>query len=91
MALVESQDRGAVRHVILNRPEKRNAFDAALVAGVSRALRDAAEEPAIHCVVVRGEGSMLEVAMQELCARSEDFAEGARAVAERRQPDFHGR
>jgi len=29
--------------------------------------------------------------VQQLCARSEDFAEGARAVAEKRQPAFSGR
>jgi len=29
-----------------------------------------------------------EVAVQELCARSEEFAAGVRALAERRQPDF---
>ncbi len=32
-----------------------------------------------------------EVAAQQLCAQSEDFAEGARALAEKRMPQFSGR
>src|SRR5262249_21319183 len=33
----------------------------------------------------------LEVTAQELCAQTEDFTEGTRAVAEKRQPEFSGR
>ena len=32
-----------------------------------------------------------EVTVQQLCAESADFAEGTRAVAEKRQPQFSGR
>ena len=49
--LVLSETRGPVRHVVLNRPEKRNAFDAELVAATGAALRAAAADPAVRVVV----------------------------------------
>jgi enoyl-CoA hydratase/carnithine racemase len=61
--LVLTEDRGAARHVILNRPEKRNAFNADLVLAVGAALREAAADPDVHCVVVRGEGPMFSSGM----------------------------
>ena len=54
--LVITEDRGAVRHVVLNRPEKRNAFNAQLIADLDAALSEAAADPEVHCVVIRGEG-----------------------------------
>ena len=63
MAIVETEDRGAARHVILNRPEKRNAFNHELVLAVGEALRAAADDPEVHCVVVRGEGPMFSSGM----------------------------
>jgi len=61
--LVLTEDRGAVRHVVLNRPQKRNAFNAELVLGVGAALAAAAEDPAVRCVVIRGEGPMFSSGM----------------------------
>jgi enoyl-CoA hydratase/carnithine racemase len=63
MTLVLTEDRGAVRHVVLNRPEKRNAFHAELVAATGEALQSAAADPAVRCVVVRGEGPMFSSGM----------------------------
>jgi enoyl-CoA hydratase/carnithine racemase len=63
MELVAIEDREAVRHVVLNRPEKRNAFNGDLVAAVGRALRAAADEPSVHCVVLRGEGPVFSAGM----------------------------
>jgi enoyl-CoA hydratase/carnithine racemase len=63
MSLVLTEQRGAVRHVVLNRPEKRNAFNADLVLAVGAALREAADDPATHCVVLRGEGPMFSSGM----------------------------
>ena len=62
-ALVDSQDRGAVRHIVLNRPEKRNAFNQELVIATGEALRAAADDPSVHCVVLRGEGAMFSSGM----------------------------
>jgi enoyl-CoA hydratase/carnithine racemase len=56
--LVATEDRGRVRHVVLNRPEKRNAFNAELIAALGDALRAAAADAAVHAVVLRGEGPM---------------------------------
>ena len=58
---------------------------APLAVGLAKRVMDASARPALSATLE------LEVAMQELCARTEDFAEGARAVAERRQPEFSGR
>jgi enoyl-CoA hydratase/carnithine racemase len=61
--LVLTEDRSAVRHVILNRPEKRNAFHAELVLATGEALRAAADDTAVHCVVLRGAGPMFSSGM----------------------------
>jgi enoyl-CoA hydratase/carnithine racemase len=63
MALVEPEQRGPVRHVVLNRPEKRNAFHLELVLAVGEALRTAADDPGVHCVVLRGAGPMFSSGM----------------------------
>lgn len=63
MALVETEDRGAVRHVILNRPEKRNAMHGELVLAIGAALKQAANDPEVRCVVVRGAGAMFSSGM----------------------------
>jgi enoyl-CoA hydratase/carnithine racemase len=63
MALVETEQRDAVRHVVLNRPEKRNAFNADLVLALGEALRAAADDPGVHCVVLRGAGPMFSSGM----------------------------
>jgi len=63
MTLVLTEDHGAVRHVVLNRPEKRNAFHAELVTATGEALRAAAADPAVRCVVIRGSGPMFSSGM----------------------------
>ena len=56
MSIVITEDRGAVRHVVLNRPAKRNAMSQELLRELARALRAAADDASVQCVVLRGEG-----------------------------------
>jgi enoyl-CoA hydratase/carnithine racemase len=63
MTLVLTEDHGPVRHVVLNRPEKRNAFNGDLVVATGQALREAADDPAVRCVVLRGAGPMFSSGM----------------------------
>src|SRR5919107_4526148 len=63
MSIVETEDRGRVRHLIFNRPEKRNAFNDELVLGLREAVLAAAADDDVHCVVVRGAGPMFSSGM----------------------------
>jgi enoyl-CoA hydratase/carnithine racemase len=63
MAIVTTEDRGAVRHVVLNRPEKRNAMNGELIAGLREAFVAAAADAAVRVVVVRGAGAMFSSGM----------------------------
>ncbi|HEV2785860.1 MAG TPA: enoyl-CoA hydratase/isomerase family protein [Solirubrobacteraceae bacterium] len=63
MSLVLAEDRGAVRHVVLNRPEKRNALSIAVVQELGEALAGAAADPAVRMVVLRGAGAMFSSGM----------------------------
>jgi enoyl-CoA hydratase/carnithine racemase len=56
MSIVFTEDQGHVRRVVLNRPEKRNAMNQELLLALGSALREAAADPEVHCVVLRGEG-----------------------------------
>ena len=80
MTLVLTEDHGPVRHVVLNRPEKRNAFDGALVTATGEALRAAADDDAVRCVVVRGAGPMFSSGMDlSALAALAEAPEGLRA------------
>jgi enoyl-CoA hydratase/carnithine racemase len=50
------QDAGPVRTMVLNRPERLNAFDTELLERLSEGLRDAEGEDAVRTVVIRGAG-----------------------------------
>lgn len=63
MELVISEDRGAVRHLVLNRADKRNAFNADLVLALGDALEQAADDSDVRVVVIRGEGGVFSAGM----------------------------
>jgi len=50
------EDRGTIRIITLNRPEKRNALDMGLTRDLLEALRTADAEEGMHCVVLTGAG-----------------------------------
>ncbi|HEY2636554.1 MAG TPA: enoyl-CoA hydratase-related protein, partial [Solirubrobacteraceae bacterium] len=58
---------------------------APLAVGLAKRILDTTAKPALSTTLE------LEVTAQAVCAASEDFAEGAKALAERRQPAFSGR
>jgi enoyl-CoA hydratase/carnithine racemase len=70
MGIVLTEDRGAVRHIVLNRPEKRNAMNQELLRALAAALGEAAADPTVHCVLLRGEGPVFSagVDLNELMA-----------------------
>jgi enoyl-CoA hydratase/carnithine racemase len=63
MSLVLTEDHGPVRHLVLNRPEKRNAFNGELIAATGEALREAGADVSVRCVVLRGAGPMFSSGM----------------------------
>ena len=47
---------GAVARVTLNRPEKRNALNDAVIAGIKRGLKEASQDKSVRVVVISGAG-----------------------------------
>jgi enoyl-CoA hydratase/carnithine racemase len=74
MALLLTEDRGGVRHLVLNRPDKRNALSGDLIQELGAAIEAAAAEDEVRVVVVRGAGAMFSSGMDlnDLRELSED-------------------
>ena len=51
------EDRGAVRILTMNRPDKRNALNEGIVSGLKAGLRRANADESTRCIVLRGAGS----------------------------------
>lgn len=75
--MVLQEDRGAVRVLTMNRPEKRNALDTALTQALLDALHAADADDAIGCVVLTGAG-------QGFCAGA-DLAEFKNLTPDKQQ------
>ncbi|HEX2160866.1 MAG TPA: enoyl-CoA hydratase/isomerase family protein [Thermoleophilaceae bacterium] len=63
MSLIGVEDRGGVRHLVLQRAEKRNAFNRELIEALGHALEDAAADTSVRVLVVRGDGAMFSSGM----------------------------
>jgi enoyl-CoA hydratase/carnithine racemase len=74
MGLLCTEDRGAVRHLVLDRADKRNAMNAELIAELGGAVENAAADDSVRVVVLRGEGALFSSGMDlnDLRALSEN-------------------
>src|ERR687894_2489740 len=63
MPLVGVEDRGAVRHLVLQRSEKRNAMNAELIQELGAAIEAAAADASVRVVVLRGDGALFSSGM----------------------------
>ncbi len=85
MALVLTEDRGAVRHLVVNRPEKRNALSGEVIRELGGAIEEAAGDDSVRVVVIRGEGAIFSSGMdlndlRELSENPDRTREGRRPI-----------
>jgi enoyl-CoA hydratase/carnithine racemase len=77
MPLLRTEDRGAVRHLVLDRADKRNALNGELIGELAGEVEAAAADEEVRVLVVRGEGAMFSSGMdlKDLRALSESPAD----------------
>lgn len=63
MPLVAVEDRGAVRHIVMERAEKRNALNGELIESLADAFQEAAHDDSVRVVILRGDGPMFSSGM----------------------------
>jgi enoyl-CoA hydratase len=73
---VQQRRQGNVLVVTINRPEQRNAFDAATIMGLGEAFSDAEGDDGVRCIVLTGAGDRAFCAGMDLKA----FAAGKMAL-----------
>lgn len=79
---------GGVARLTLNRPEKRNALNAAVIAGLKERLREASRDESVRVVVISGagkdfcSGADLEALQKIAQATVDENAEDARSLLE---------
>jgi enoyl-CoA hydratase/carnithine racemase len=84
MALVLTENRGAVRHIVVNRPEKRNALSKEVIGELGGAFEDAAADDSVRVVVIRGEGPLFSSGMDLNDLR--DLSESPERLRDFRRP-----
>ncbi len=73
MADVEVDQRGDIRIIRINRPEARNALNAAVISGIGSGIEEADRDPDIRAVIITGTGDRAFCAGMDL----RNFAQGA--------------
>ena len=55
-AILQQDDNGGVRRITLNRPDKRNAFDATVIAALTDAFTEAENDSAVRVIILAAAG-----------------------------------
>src|SRR3954454_24943470 len=84
MSLAAVENSGPVRHIVMTRPEKRNALNRELVEGLGDAFREAAGDDTVRVVILRGEGPMFSSGMD--VGNLRELSESPDGLRDFRQP-----
>jgi enoyl-CoA hydratase/carnithine racemase len=84
MALVEREDRGAVRHLMLNNPEKLNPLSLEMIGVIQAELEAVAADDGVRVVVLKGAGRAFCAGhdLREMTAARQSEDGGAAAFAD---------